>query len=511
MRFRFELVPSLPRLAWCARLSRGDAEILVIHGPWVETRATCFFEGVWDAPFAELNFDKAHILAGSGGKIRGEEVVFCGPTDKFAGLHSIRVADTLLVSNSLVFLLTQAGDSPDPGYPWYLFDNNRSKRWGLRRPHCAIPTRLGHTVDIQLMGNLAVSASLDIRREEQGKPVPPADFAGHRDMLVGALERLFENGADGGRAHPFRPVTSVSRGYDSPAVSALAARAGCREAICFSNTYDPQNDDDGTGIAHRLGLQVHPARRDDFLKLPGFPEAEFCATVTMGTGAPFAVLEPALEGALLLSGFTGDTVWSVDPRNNLPDGLAPGYQGMTMDSYNEFRLRTGCAVFALPQIGRWHMEEIFRITHSDEMKPWWVAGKYNRPIPRRILEEAGVPRGTFAQAKVGGGHSVIGREDGMKPESRADFLEFYRAQPIPGWFRQGRVFGWRDVPAILLERLYTFSHRYPGREAWLYKFLLPLTLNSDRRYRDTRTRSPYLYLFHWGFERIRERYRIPGD
>jgi hypothetical protein len=33
------------------------------------------------------------------------------------------------------------------------------------------------------------------------------------------------------------------------------------------------------------------------------------------------------------------------------------------------------------------------------MQPYRVDGSYDRPIPRRILEEQGIPRGTFAQEK----------------------------------------------------------------------------------------------------------------
>jgi hypothetical protein len=43
--------------------------------------------------------------------------------------------------------------------------------------------------------------------------------------------------------------------------------------------------------------------------------------------------------------------------------------------------------------------EIERISRSDEMSAWRVGGNYDRPIPRRLLEEHGVPRGVFANEK----------------------------------------------------------------------------------------------------------------
>ena len=38
-----------------------------------------------------------------------------------------------------------------------------------------------------------------------------------------------------------------------------------------------------------------------------------------------------------------------------------------------------------------------RISRSPEMGPWVVGHSYDKPIPRRILEEAGVPRGMFGE------------------------------------------------------------------------------------------------------------------
>ena len=45
--------------------------------------------------------------------------------------------------------------------------------------------------------------------------------------------------------------------------------------------------------------------------------------------------------------------------------------------------------------------EVERISHLPEMRPYSVGGDYDRPIARRIIEEAGVPRGAFARSKKG--------------------------------------------------------------------------------------------------------------
>ena len=50
-------------------------------------------------------------------------------------------------------------------------------------------------------------------------------------------------------------------------------------------------------------------------------------------------------------------------------------------------------------------ESVVAISNTAEMEPWTMHTNYDRPIPRRILETAGVKRGTFATANRGGGVS----------------------------------------------------------------------------------------------------------
>jgi hypothetical protein len=57
------------------------------------------------------------------------------------------------------------------------------------------------------------------------------------------------------------------------------------------------------------------------------------------------------------------------------------------------------------------------------MRPWRLENSYDRPIPRRIAEEAGVPRDLFGQIKVG---SVVLFPSPSLPygrELREEFLE----------------------------------------------------------------------------------------
>lgn len=67
----------------------------------------------------------------------------------------------------------------------------------------------------------------------------------------------------------------------------------------------------------------------------------------------------------------------------------------------EWRLVVGVIHLPLPYIGARRRAEIVEITESAEMDPWRLGTAYDRPIARRIAEEAGVPRQLFGQSKMG--------------------------------------------------------------------------------------------------------------
>ena len=118
MEFRFTQIESLPKLAWCATFRRGEPSVDLAHGPWVETRDTFFCEGAWNGDFAKGNFDTSFLM-GSGGKIVENGVLFATPCHPLERLHYIHGQDSLFVSNSLVFALSQANEELDPQYAHY--------------------------------------------------------------------------------------------------------------------------------------------------------------------------------------------------------------------------------------------------------------------------------------------------------------------------------------------------------------------------------------------------------
>jgi hypothetical protein len=299
---------------------------------------------------------------------------------------------------------------------------------------------------------------------------------------------------------------SISKGYDSTAVTALAVELGYRDVVTFT-TDELGYDDCGRDNAVRLGLDVSVANQFDFHELPGHPEAEFCASNPSGAGMVTAGLGNRLEGRILLKGDYGDKIWSTSAVDDMPNFRQPNLRGLATSSMNEFRLRTGAFIFDVPAIGAIHSHKVHRISRSREMLPWSVGGEYDRPIPRRIAEEMGLPRESFGQKKMFGLHQA-GSNLSLSPESLADFERYYESARVPSRFRKSHPVFNSDLLTRPVELLLSSLRKQP-RTVWLYKLLaIPVMRLTSWRAHDWRRRSPHLYLFHWGFEKIKERYDV---
>jgi hypothetical protein len=410
VRLEFELIPSLPRLAWAAQLRKGQ-HVRILHGPWVETREDCFFEGAWDGPFQGCRFDQALTFAGSGARLAGDGIVFAGPTHTYERLHSVQTGDELFVSNSLAFLLALSGERLDPKHPHYYLDFLDFNRAGIRVKQKQLRLAGPRVMELHDCCNLAIQSDLTMSRLEKPLGPPPQDYAGYVSFLSRTVEEVFRNATDASRRWAYRPVTTLSQGYDTTAVSALAAKAGCSEAVTFrkSNSRGGYQDDSGSKIAPYLGLRIVEYERTDYESLPQRRDHLFYIEPD-GVDRSLVVMEEQLAGSLLLTGRFGERLWNREPgaRWGLPgDTGHPDFQlptGFRLGgcALGEFRMETGFIHFPLPCSGGLHARAIKAITDSRAMKPWSVGAGYDRPIARRVAEEAGVPRHLFGQVKMGG-------------------------------------------------------------------------------------------------------------
>lgn len=179
-------------------------------------------------------------------------------------------------------------------------------------------------------------------------------------------------------------------------MSVLAKEIGVIEALTIEDSRQGganSKDDSGAEIAELLGLTIFKSSREAY-KRHGF-EAE--ALFNFGGNPddlPFYAFKDRLSDTLLFNGIHGDTVWN---------RVTPDRQWRRLDacgaSMQEFRLRAGFIHAPLPFFGCDAHTSIIAISQSPQMAPWTLWNTYDRPIPRRIVEEAGIPRKLFGMEK----------------------------------------------------------------------------------------------------------------
>jgi hypothetical protein len=496
MRFELQRIDSLPRLAWCARVTRGAQAVAVRCGPWVETRDDRFFEGAWEGDFGAGAFDRAAAFAGSGGIAGPSDVTFVASMNAFEWLYAVRAGDDLVISNSLVFALVETGDGPDLSYPYYYGDMLAIYGAGVSRPERAwLPTRRGRRVYLHAGVRLRVTPDLEIARELRPEPAAPACYADYVRVLEDHVARLIVNAADARRAQRYRPLVAVSRGYDSPAVAVVAARGGAREAVTFADIRGTGDTDNGRIIGERLGYHVTEYPHLGYRDLPGMPEAE-ASLCDWGWNVPFAVMEPQLAGSLLFRGSHGGMVWRT--HRVLAESKRP-WATTTGGAMLELRLRVGCLLMAMPCLITRDPRPLRRISVSAEMRPWSVGGDYDRPIPRRIVEEAGIPRDWFAQAKRNAVEAPFRRMRDATPSQR-ELRRFVEGVP------PDRARAWKHR---VLRRLHGADTWATGHaERALHALGANVMLSPHLHPRWKKSLTPEFWAFHWGFEKIRDRYVV---
>jgi hypothetical protein len=498
MRLEIRRVHSLPRLAWCALLKKGEDAAVVYIGPWVEAKKDCFFEGAWDGIFQEYRFDRSTALCGSGGLLQKEGILFSTPSHLNDCLKSIHLGEELLVSNSFIFLQVLANDSPDMSYPFYIHDIVKLHQTAFSKKPLQIRTKKGNHIDFHFSCNFLVKSDLSIFRQEKNIPESPRDYEEYFRLLDGTLKSVIQNAVNPKRKHLYEPLATISKGYDSTATSVLAQQAGCQEAVTFAkiDSQDTAPDDSGKIIGERLGLKVTEYDLQGFKSLPGFPEAEFTAC-SAGLEVGMSVMEKQLARKLLVTGRPGDSLWSKWRIKLLFSRDVPTNQYATASSLNEFRLRVGflrCPILFVTSRDRL---STYQITLSREMKSWSIGGPYDRPIARRIVESAGIPRTWFGQKKMAYSYVQLWRAGNMSKRSHDDFTDFLNTK-IPALSFKTRI---KYLLMICSYFLSQAAGLFFKKIAGFFKipfYILP----------DVHKPTKYVFTFHWGFFKIKDRYRI---
>jgi hypothetical protein len=473
----------------------------------VETGNEWFCEAAWAGDYEEGAFDRTDIVAGTGGRLRDAGVYFVSSGSTLDRLHSFERNGEVYVSNSLPCLLVAVGASLSPSYPRYSQDIETIGE-GIQNYQRFWQTSAG-SVQFTYFNNLLWDGRVLETLAKPGGDEDFRDFESYHGFLSSCMEAIIRNAASGVRQYPFKPIATLSTGYDSPTVATIARQFGCDEVISFDKARGGVSDS-GEAIARNLGLKQYTVDTETWRSIP-FAEVPFIAGCDIGESI-YAPAEPHLQRRLLLTGYPGDGIWGTDTTNIDTDLKRKDRSGLAL---TEYRLWAGFLHCPVPHWGGRQKREIKQITQSPEMQPWSLAHtNYNRPIARRIVESAGVPRELFGMEKKAAGRIIS--EEFLSPASLQDYLVWLR-QHRSDWLRQARL------PPVRSMRFDHWLHTYTNFPRRVVVSLrhrckdLPLVggimsrvlLKLERWLRPPtplEVRNLRRYVFPWAVERAKERY-----
>lgn len=504
MRFEYVPVPEWPSLAWLARCRAPGAPVTVFHGGRVETAGEWFCEAAWAGDYEAGDFDRTDIVAGSGGRLRDGEVVFVSPGSTVDRLHSLEVEDGAWVSNSLPCLLATVDGRVDASYAWY-FRVLRTIIRGIDKYRRFLDTSVG-PVQLTYFDNLVWDGRSLGLRAKPGTGRDFSSFARYRAFLDDSMQALAGNIAAAGRRYPYEFMGTASSGYDSATVTTLAKQVGCTQALCFDVAGEGK-EDSGEPLCRALGIKAVVVRQNAWRSLP-MPEVPFVAADSDGGDIFFRSAEAHLHGKVLLTGFHGDKIWAKNTKDLSPYIRRGDPSGLSL---TEYRLAAGFLHCPVPFWGVRQIREVNAISNAPEMKPWDIPGVYSRPICRRIVEEAGVPRELFGIHKKGLWGIYLKSDQFLTEQSMRDYFAWLGAARAE-WLRRGRIPPLRSLKVDGAERYLRYrvmrtalKQRGLRRSALRRSGLLHVAnVLGDH---PTRLRK---FVFPWALEHAKEAYPQPA-
>lgn len=499
--FDYCLLEEWPPLAWAAKCVSSNPVITIYHGAKVEVQDTWFCEAVWDDAYELGNFDLTDLIFGSGARIRDGQVTFVSSGSTLDRLQALASEDGVWVSNSLACLLTVTDTKLDPSNAQY-FQHMGSIAKGFRRYERELAVSAGN-VRLMYFNNLKWDGTALTDSDKPNDARDFSTFTKYQEFLLSSLGKIASNMADPNRRHPYKMLGTISSGYDSTTNTVLAHKVGLQEVISFSNARGG-NADDGKEIADLLGIKHYMIPRSKWQSL-NLAEVPFIASDAKGEDVYFSAAEDLLKGRVLLTGFYGDRVWARGSHQSDPTVIRGDRAGLSL---TEYRLWAGFVHLPLPFMGVRQIGQINEISNSPEMAPWDVPGDYSRPICRRIVEGAGVPRNQFGISKKAASVLYGKQRDTFSPATHEALHQWLRshsnlwsAKGETAPYRAGKLLERFHLPYWILKRgLSALAKFSPSPVKRRVKQL-------SRRMEEVETKlNPLTYAFPWAIEKAKSNY-----
>jgi hypothetical protein len=400
-------IAGLPKLAWVAEVELRTGVCTVRHGDGIETHPEWAVEGVWDAPFEEGAFHRSENFFGSGVRQDGGRLYFVPSVALTDRLLWAQHGHRLVVSNSLPLLLAFLGARLDPAHDYSLESltilqgiRRYERRFHLIHPDIDAAFQLYHDRLVVEDGRVTIETT---RHAET-----LATYEQYIARLRQVLAATARNYRSPRRRQRFSTFTTISSGYDSTAVATLVKELGLDACFTCARSNTPLPPwiapklavDDGRLNAERLGLRCDDldCRKSQVTE----DELFFLAPSTADPEIVFHSLTRHItencDAAIVFTGYHGDKVWErTTPEQFLGEDIIRGdTSGLNL---SEIRLQAGFIHVPVPFILARSIRSLVAISRSDAMRPWRLDNSYDRPIPRRIAESAGLPRESFGMVK----------------------------------------------------------------------------------------------------------------
>jgi len=386
----------LPKLSWMAHVRSTGVHL--VFGSGIKTYPNGIYEGGWSNTDTPTRAAPEGIYIGSGLFEIDGRIIAVAPYQTAESVFIVMRNGESWVSNSMAFALAGAGVKT------HKIQSTVGPYSSLMKGVKDYRRRLFQSEDYSIWR--FTCCTVDIESLEETPHVPNydfQDFESYRDFLLRTIRDVKDtSGATGFASH-------LSRGYDSVVCAALMSMID-KDGLCLTVRKGRHGfDDDGHEIARQLGLTCHeiaPKERPTYKGKNGIlytkldeSDADDIRYFSVGTNyadIPLKAPEEYLAGRVALTGFLGDMIWDIHSK---PSGVL-ARENVAGNGLYEYRYRAGFVNLPVPYIGALRDASISRISKSADMAPWSIGGRYDRPIARRIGEEAGVDRNAFGQKKT---------------------------------------------------------------------------------------------------------------
>src|SRR5581483_8814668 len=237
-----------------------------------------FCEAVWAGTFSDGDFDRTECVFGSGARLRDDGLTFVSSGSTCDRLHWIEVDGASWISNSLPCLMQSVGASIDVTFDRY-YQFFGSVVCGLKRYARELQTSRG-PIHFTYFNNLKWDGARLVEIEKPDTAGGFDSYEAYRAFLDRSLALMSRNLGSRDREHPFRMLGTMSSGYDSAAVSTLAAKFGLKEVIAFSPSRNGWPDS-GDAVAAALALDLKIIPRETWRKTAA-PEHLFISADAKG-------------------------------------------------------------------------------------------------------------------------------------------------------------------------------------------------------------------------------------